>query len=513
MIVAMDLRGWRASGAAFVAGALAALAMPPLYWLPLAVVGVAAFVWLWRTAPTPRSALVRGWAWGTGHFAVGSYWILEAFFVPPADFKLLGPPLVAGLAVVLGFFPGVAAGAARALVERWPWLDGRYRGLVLLAITWTVAEWLRGHVFTGFPWNPLGHVWAFATPLLQGAALVGVYGLGTLTFLVLAAPVAGWRTAMVALAAVGVAGLAGEQTMTTTAPAEGSTAKGPMVRIVQPNIAQAEKWRPENGARQLAELVELSRRPGFDKLAIVVWPETAPAMVIGPGSPDLRVMAQAVPPDGYLLTGAARSDGRPEDGVWNSLLVVDANGTVLDHYDKVHLVPLGEYIPFHRQLAPVSGFIGRGSYEEGHSRHTIELPGLPAFSPVICFEAIFPGAVTGPGERARWLLNVSNDAWFGLTSGPYQHLVSARVRAIEEGLPMVRSTNTGISAVIDAYGRVLASLGMQQKGFIDHALPPARPATPYSRWGDGTLLALVVLLGVMLLARTSPRIPDGHNSL
>jgi apolipoprotein N-acyltransferase len=513
MIVAMVLRGWRASGAAFVAGALAALAMPPLYWLPLAVVGVAAFVWLWRTAPTPRSALVRGWAWGTGHFAVGSYWILEAFFVPPADFKLLGPPLVAGLAVVLGFFPGVAAGAARALVERWPWLGGRYRGLVLLAIMWTVAEWLRGHVFTGCPWNPLGHVWAFAPPLLQSAALVGVYGLGTLTFLVLATPVAGWRATGVALAAVGVAGFAGEQMMTTTASAEDSTAEGPMLRIVQPNVAQAEKWLPENSARQLAQLVELSRRPGFDKLAAVVWPETAPAMVIGPGSPALQVLAQAVPPSGYLLTGAARSDGRPEDGVWNSLLVVDANRTIRAHYDKVHLLPFGEYIPFRRQLAPVSGFIGRGSFEEGHSRLTISLPGLPGFSPVICYEVIFPGAVTGPGERARWLLNVTNEAWFGLTSEPYQHLVSAQLRAVEEGLPMIRSANTGISAVIDAYGRVLASLGMEQQGVIDHALPPARPTTPYSLWGDGALLALVVLLGVILLAGTSPRIPDRHNSL
>jgi apolipoprotein N-acyltransferase len=428
IIEAMVLGGWRASTAAFVAGALAALAMPPRYWLPLAVVGVAAFVWLWRTAPAPRSALVRGWAWGTGHFAVGSYWILEAFFVPPADFKLLGPPIIVGLAVVLGFFPGLAAGAARALVDRWPWLNGRYRGLVLLAITWTVAEWLRGNVFTGFPWNPLGHVWAFATPLLQGAALVGVYGLGTLTFLVLAAPVAGWRAAVVALAAVGVAGLAGEQTMTTTASAEGSTAEGPMVRIVQPNVAQAEKGLPENSARQLAQLVELSRRPGFDKLAVVVWPEIAPSQVIGPGSPDLRVMAQAVPPGGYLLTGAARSDEPREHGVWNSLLVIDANGAVLAHYDKVHLVPLGEYIPFHRQLTPVAGFIGRGSFEEGKSHLTMALPHLPGFSPIICYEAVFPAAVTGPGERPRWLLNVTNDGWFGTSSGPYQHLVSARMR-------------------------------------------------------------------------------------
>jgi apolipoprotein N-acyltransferase len=488
----MTLRGWRAYGVAFLAGALAALAMPPLYWLPLAVLGIVAFVWLWQTAPGPKSALLRGWTWGIGHFAVGSYWIVEAFFVPPADYAALGVPIVAGLAVLLGFFPGLAAGVTRWLIGRWPALGGRYRRLILLAIAWTMGEWLRGHLFTGYAWNPLGHVWAFATPLLQTAALFGVYGLGTLTFLVLAAPTAGWRASLAALAALVVAGFAGEAAMTTASD------DGPLMRIVQPNVAQAEKWRPENRARQLAELVELSRRPGFDRLAAVVWPETAPPVIVEPDSPALAIMARAVPPGGYLLAGAARAEGRIDDGVWNSLLVIDGTGAIIAHYDKVHLVPLGEYIPFHKQLAPVSGFIGRGSFEEGEARVTIGLPGLASFSPIICYEVIFPGAVTGPGARPLWLLNVTNDAWFGLSTGPYQHLVSARVRAVEEGLPMIRSANTGVSAVIDAYGRVLASLDMQQQGIIDHRIPPARAATLYSRWGDWTLLALIVFLGTAL---------------
>ena len=497
----MKLRGWRAIGAAFLAGALAALAMPPLYWLPLAVLGVVAFVWLWQTAPGPKSALLRGWAWGVGHFAVGSYWIIEAFFVPPADFALVGPPIVAGLAVVLGFFPGLAAGVARRLVERWPALGGRYRRLIVLAICWAAAEWLRGHVFTGYPWNPLGHVWAFATPLLQSAALFGVYGLGLLTFLVLAAPTAGWRASVAALVAVGLAGFAGERSMAEVA--EG----GPLLRIVQPNVAQSEKWRPETRARQLAKLVDMSRRPGFDQLAAVIWPETAPPLIIEPGSPALPIMARAVPPGGYLLTGAARSTDRQGDGVWNSLLAIDPAGAIVAHYDKVHLVPLGEYIPFHKQLAPVSGFIGRGSFEEGESRVTLGLGNLPSFSPVICYEVIFPAAVTGPGERPRWLLNITNDAWFGLTSGPYQHLASAPLRSVEEGLPMIRAANTGISAVIDAYGRILASLEMEQEGVIDHRLPPSREATPYSRWGDWTLLLLVVSFAGTLLAGRSGQPP------
>jgi apolipoprotein N-acyltransferase len=496
----MSFQGWRAIGVAFAAGALAALAMPPLYWLPLAVVGIAAFVWLWQTAPGPRGAFLRGWAWGTGHFAVGSYWIIEAFFVPPADFALVGPPIVMGLALLLGFFPGLAAGLCKRLVARWPWLGGRYRQLLLLALAWTITEWLRGHVFTGHPWNPLGHVWSFATPLLQGAALFGVYGLGMLTFLVLAAPLAGWRASAAALVTVAVAGLAGWAVM-----AEPHGPEGPMMRIVQPNVAQADKWRPESHSRQLNQLVALSRRPGFEGLAAVIWPETAPPFVVEPGSPALPIMANAVPPGGYLLTGALRGAPRPKDDVWNSLLVIDGKGEIVASYDKVHLVPLGEYVPFHHELPPVAGLVGRGSFEAGEDHVTISLPGLGSFSPVICYEVIFPGAVTGPGSRPRWLLNVTNDAWFGSSSGPAQHLVSARLRTIEEGLPMMRAANTGISAVIDAYGQVVASLGMQQQGIIDHRLPAARAPTPYSRWGDGTLLAMVVLLGVALVAKRSPR--------
>jgi apolipoprotein N-acyltransferase len=505
----MTLRGWRAAGVAFLAGALAALAMPPLHWLPLAIVGAVAFVWLWDIAPGPKSALLRGWAWGTGHFAVGSYWIVEAFFVPPADYGPLGPPIVIGLAALLGFFPGMAAGAAKWAAARWPELGGRYARLLLLAIAWTVAEWLRGHVFTGYAWNPLAHVWAFAVPLLQGAALFGVYGLGLFTFLILAAPAAGWRASLLALVVVGAAGFAGQSVM---APA--GTGDGPLVRIVQPNTPQAEKWRPENRARQVNKLVEMSRRDGFDRLAAVIWPETAPPFIVEPGSPALEVMAKAVPPDGYLLTGAARGTGNREDGVWNSLLVIDKAGTIVASYDKVHLVPLGEYIPFHKQLAPVSGFIGRGSFEEGLSRVTLDLPRLPSFSPIICYEVIFPAAVTGPGARPRWLLNVTNDAWFGLSSGPYQHLASARLRSVEEGLPMIRAANTGVSAVIDAYGRVLAALDMQQEGIIDHRIPAARDPTLYGRWGDGTLLLLLLLAGaaLALLGRSGSREISGISS-
>ncbi len=484
----------------FVAGALAALAMPPLFWFPLAVLGIVVFVWQWSNAPDVRSALLRGWAWGLGHFAVGSYWIVEAFYVPPADYGPLGVPIVAGLAVILGFFPGIAAAAARWLVLRWPHLGGRYRRLLLLAVCWTVAEWLRGHIFTGYPWNPLGHVWAFFEPFLQSAALFGVYGLGLFTFVVLAAPIAGWRAFGAALAATAIAGAAGKFVMGDIV-----TGDGPMLRIVQPNIAQSLKAERDTKPLQLGKLIALSQRPGFDRMTLVVWPETAVPYLVEPKSPLLGVLATAVPPHGYLLAGAQRATANEQDGVWNSLLAIDGSGHVVAHYDKVHLVPMGEYIPFHKEWPPVSGLVGRGSFEVGDGPKTLSLPGVPPFSPMICYEAIFPGAITQPGHRPSWLLNVTNDAWFGVSTGPYQHLTSARMRAIEEGLPLIRAANTGVSAVVDAYGRVLASIDMEREGVIDHVLPPPRAATPYSRWGDWTLLLVVLFFAGIVVVNQPQR--------
>jgi apolipoprotein N-acyltransferase len=336
--------------------------------------------------------------------------------------------------------------------------------------------------------------------LLQGAALVGVYGLGTLTFIILAAPAAGWRAALGALAAVGAAGVAGQQVMPPV------VADGPMIRIVQPNVPQAEKWRPENRARELKRLIDLSRREGFDRLAAVVWPETAVPFIVQPESPGLPALATAAPRGGYLIAGAARAGAIVQDGVWNSLLAITPDAEIVATFDKVHLVPFGEYIPFHKEWPPLTGLIGRGSFEKGDAFTTIALPGLPAFSPLICYEAIFPGEVTGPGARPAWLLNVTNDAWFGTSSGPYQHLTSARLRTVEEGLPMIRAANTGVSAVIDAFGRVIASLEMEREGVIDHALPPPRAATLYARWHDWTLLALLAILAMfVVIPRPQPR--------
>ena len=305
-----------------MAGALAALAMPPLYWLPLAVVGIVVFVWLWETRRRPRIAALRGWAWGIGHFAVGSYWILEAFFVPPADFELLGPPIVARP----GGGPGLLPGRRRRAATLGSCCAGRrWRAAIAGSSCWRSpgpsTEWLRGHVFTGYPWNPLGHVWAFATPLLQGAALFGVYGLGTFTFLDPCgargrlACVASPRWSSVGLA--GAAGQAGDAAgRATAAGADGAhrAAQHPAggeVAARRPRARTAEADRPQPARRlrsaRRRHLAGDGARPSSSS----------------PDPPACAMLATAVPPGGYLLTGAARSGDRVKDGVWNSLLAID----------------------------------------------------------------------------------------------------------------------------------------------------------------------------------------------
>jgi apolipoprotein N-acyltransferase len=295
-----------------------------------------------------------------------------------------------------------------------------------------------------------------------------------------------------------IAGVAGLMVM----PPVDEATNGPIVRLVQPNTAQAAKWDRGTAHKLVEHLIELSHRPGFDKVAAVIWPETAVPYLITPTSPLLAELGTAAPPSGYLLAGAERAGGESiDDGIWNSLLAIDPAGSIVAHYDKVHLVPFGEYIPFHKYFTSLSGLVGRGSFDFGENHLTLDLKGLPSFSPIICYEAIFPGAVTGPGPRPNWLVNITNDAWFGVSSGPYQHLTSARLRTIEEGLPMLRAANTGVSAVIDAYGRILVSLDMEREGIIDHAVPPARSPTPYSRWHDWTLIALLACLALPLFDR------------
>ena len=499
-----------AGAAALCGGLLAALAFPPFGFLP-GLAGFALVLWaLGRPADRPvLAAALRGGLAGLGYFSVSVSWVVEPFLVDERTHGWMAPFALVLMAGGLSLFWAAAAALWRRTGTR------GLQGLVAFAACLSAAEWLRGHVLTGFPWNLPGEAWPAGSPLSQGAALVGAYGLTWATLLLTAAPAwilepgaparRGLRVAAVAGAFLALhAWGAGRIAATPLAPA------GPVVRIVQADIDQKTKWRPENLEGIFRTYLDLSIRPAAAPPALVVWPEGAlPAVIndlLAPGEPWRIALAGALAPGQVLAMGANRVE-MDEDGVLayrNSLVLLQGTGSDLalaGVYDKHRLVPFGEFMP----LGDLAGRIGLRSlvrmpedFTAGPPPVPLRLPGLPAVQPMICYEALFPGftraAARRSGVRPAWILNVSNDAWFGRASGPWQHLNMARYRAIEEGLPVIRSTPTGVSAVIDSSGRTTGPvLALGASGVIDLALPPARPPTPYARWGDLPFLALLIL--------------------
>jgi apolipoprotein N-acyltransferase len=509
------------AGMAVALGAVAALALPPLYVLPALVVALVGLLWLLdgacAAARPRRQAFVLGWCFGFGHFVVGLYWIANALLVDAERFGWLAPFAVGGLAAYFAFYPAAAvlvAAFVRPGVAR----------ILAFAAAWTLAEHVRGIVLTGFPWNPLGSVLAIHPALIQGAALGGVFALSFVVVLMAALPatLAGAngvegplrRRAGPSVAAAAMFGLilAGGAVRLALAPAAGSApAEAPLVRVVQGAIPQTVKWRPELVREHFNLYLSLSRGApgsgaGSDRApTAVIWPETAVPAVFDGSAEYTRAVAQAAAPGGIVITGVVRRDPRPAPGapaaVWNSIIAVDSRGRLLAHYDKHHLVPFGEYVPLKRFNPLPKLTEGRVDFSAGSGPATLSLPGLPPLSPLVCYEAIFPGAVTaGTGPRPGLLLNLTNDAWFGTATGPYQHLVAARLRAVEEGLPLVRAANTGISALVDSYGRVIASIGLGRRGVLDVALPePPVARTVFARLGN----VPIVIISILILCLTA----------
>jgi apolipoprotein N-acyltransferase len=502
-------RGWRRAGLAAVLGALAAAALPPVHAVIALVPAFVGLVWLIESG-SRRRAFADGWWFGFGHFVAGLYWVGSSMLVQPERYAVLIPFAVSGLAAVVALFPAAAALATRALAGVVPRGAGR---ILVFAALWTVFEWARSWVLTGFPWNLLGTVWTVSDAMIQAAALFGVYGLSLLTAAAAAMPAllvnggTGSRPratpVVIAFAVLVVVWGGGAARLMT---ADDATVPGVRLRLVQGNIEQALKWRPNLRQGHVDKQLRLSALPPRTSgreapdttppaPTHIVWSETAVPFFLGRDQRHLAMIGAVTPPGGVTIVGAPRTTPKREATfrVWNSLLAVDARGRVVDAYDKVHLVPFGEYIPFGRLLRITKLTAGRADFSPGPGFRSLRLPGLPPVSPLICYEIIFPGRVTDPLDRPEWLLNITNDGWFGRTSGPYQHLAAARIRAVEEGLPLVRVANTGVSAVVDAYGRTVASLGLGSTGVIDSALP-GRPGgfTLYGRLGDWTLLLMVL---------------------
>ena len=439
-------------------------------------------------ARTWRVAARRGFWFGFAHHILGLYWITEAILIESARYWWLVPLAVPALSALLALFIAAACAGARMAAPGW-------RRVLLLGGLWTLLDLARQFIATGFPWNPWGSVWAVTGPIgdvmLQPAAWVGAPGLTLLTVLLAASPALGWRFCTGGAAVLGIWIVFGIWRLSEALPA----APGVSVVLVQGNVDQGQKLDRESARDIFERHLKLSQEgvaraqaasPG--QAITVVWPETATGPVFLGEYPGAReAIWQASRPAAAVLAGSIRWDG---DTPYNSLFVLDGPDSVAGVYDKWHLVPFGEFapawVPFSVQLVP-----GR-SLGFGSGPKTFHVPGLPAFGALICYEAIYAGLLVNEADRPQWLVNITNDAWFGNSTGPRQHLAAARMRAVEEGLPIMRAANTGITVAFDADGRELGRLPMRTAAEMVVSLPAARAPTPFSREGLTTPLLLSV---------------------
>ncbi len=505
---------------AVFAGAVGALALAPFNILPAMAVPLTVAVWLIDGAAGGgrfrlggvRAAAEAGWWLGFGYFTAGLWWLGAAMLVEADQFAWALPLAVIGMPAALALFTSLGFALARLL-----WTHGSAR-IFALAAGLGGAEWLRGHVLTGFPWNDVGMALAGVPAFAQAGAVVGLHGLDLLAILIFAAPATlidhprRRISAAAALALLLLAGLGGFGVFRLLASSTDYVADV-RLRLMQPNLPQDAKFRPENGPEILRRYLALSDRAtspehsGVADATHVIWPESAFPFVLSREPEAMAAIARAMQGT-ILITGAARAEesegGRRRTRIFNAVEVLQGE-RVVAFYDKVHLVPFGEYLPFETLLRPLGvTHLVPGIWDRGTGPRRLSAPGLPPMAPLICYEAIFPGESVEPGgQRPQWLLNVTNDGWFGATTGPWQHFAQARLRAIEEGLPLVRVANTGVSAIVDPYGRILEELPLGVEGVLDGRLPKPAPLTLFARYGA---LTFAGLWGAALLVAVAARL-------
>ena len=505
------VRGVKRLLVAAAMGAGGALAFEPFGLFPLLLLSYAGFVLLLDSAAASprrlRQAWAIGWSFGFGFFLVGLYWIGYAFLVDP-DAHAWQLPFVAMLMPGgLGLF--YAAGALLCMLQ---WRPGVAR-IFLFALVFALLEWLRGHVLTGFPWNLPAYGWGASIALLQSTAVFGAYGLSLLTLLFGASLAtftrgndknARWLPGVMAVFFVAL-WADGEVRLFM---ATDDTVPGVHLRIVQPDTPQPEKYDQRLLVRNWQRLVDLSQTPSPGRPSVIIWPEAAPPFLLERNAQAIADIAQITGDSRVLLTGEVRI---AQDGArtrfYNSFAMFGPHGKLLGTSDKFHLVPFGEYLPFEDTLRSIgiTEIAANTGFSSGPGPQTFSVPGAPPVGPLICYEVIFPQAVTGD-PRPSWLVNMTDDSWFGPNTGPMQHLLIARVRAIEEGLPIVRAANTGISGIIDSYGRMRARLDLGLRGILDGDLPIALPQTPFARYGNPILLSLfLICAGAALWPLTLPK--------
>jgi apolipoprotein N-acyltransferase len=510
--------GWKRAVIALVAGALSALAMEPFNAWPVLFLTFPVMVWLIDGAGAGRmrgvpAAAMAGWWFGLGYFVPGLYWIGYAFLVDASTFAWLLPFAILGLPAYLALFTAFGFALARLI-----WTRDASR-VIALAACLTASEWLRGHALTGFPWNTFGYALTEPLALAQTASLIGLWGMTFLSVVIFASPAVlidghsrgrkPWIAPVIALLLLATMGIFGGVRLILQPTTMVAKVK---LRIMQPNLQQDVRFNYSAKAEVMQKYLTLSDRAsgpestGVRDVSILIWPESAFPFFLTREADAMAQIADLLPKGTILITGAVRAPDLPP-GVritraYNSIYAIDHDGSVLSVYDKLHLVPFGEYLPYQNWMEKL-GFVQltkvQGGFIAGTRRHTMEIPNAPRMLPLICYEAIFPGDIVPPGDRPGWIVNLTNDGWFGISTGPYQHLQQTRMRAIEEGLPVVRAANTGISAVIDPLGRIVARLGLGLEGVLDSSLPSAIPPTIYARVGDipAAIMVIIALIYVM----------------
>ena len=478
----------------FAAGSLAALSMAPFNAWPVLLISLPALYVSTLYARSWKSAALYGWLFGFGYFLFSLSWIGNALLVEGNPYKWAWPLAASGLPALLAFFPAIAVLIIKKFMNLrsvWGWL-----GFISL---YCGFEWLRGHVFTGFPWNLMGYAWADTPMILQILWLSDVYMLTWLTLFWLSVPacvlfakrsdklIAGGVVIASFLAALtfGHLQLKNEQTYHDDLN----------IRIVQPNIAQAEKWQRDKMADHFFKHLELSKNRDQSKIpTLFIWPETALSYRIlnDPRSMlEIQKMLADYSTNSALLTGLLRHN--PSDGSYtNSLVMIDDQSRdVQNIYDKHHLVPFGEYIPFQEwiPLTPITQFKG---FKPGAGLQTLTTPTGMKYSPLICYEIIFPGRSIADNVRPDFIVNVTNDAWYGISAGPHQHLTQAVFRAIETGIPVIRAANTGFSGIISPYGHIGSRTNLFENDSLSMSLPQKRK--PFPLFFDKKHLFVVLFL-------------------
>ncbi|SHK62174.1 Apolipoprotein N-acyltransferase [Bradyrhizobium lablabi] len=516
--------GWKRAGIALLAGALSSLAMAPFNAWPILFLTFPVLVWLIDGAGAGRwrgvlAAAMAGWWFGLGYFVPGLYWIGYAFLVDASTFAWLMPFAVLGLPAYLALFTAFGFGLARLI-----WTRDASR-VIALAASLTIGEWLRGHVLTGFPWNAFGYALTEPLALAQTASLIGLWGLTFLSVAIFASPAVlidgssrgrrPWISPVMALALLVIMGIFGAVRLSLNPT---TTVANVKLRIMQPNLQQDDRFNYSAKAAVMQKYLTLSDRAsgpqstGVRDASILIWPESAFPFFLTREADAMAQIAELLPKGTVLITGSVRAPDVPPGTritrAYNSIYVIDHDGSVLSVYDKLHLVPFGEYLPF-QDLMEKLGFVQltkvQGGFIAGTRRRTLTIPNAPRALPLICYEAVFPGDVAARDDRPGWIVNLTNDGWFGISTGPYQHLQQARLRGIEEGLPVVRAANTGISAVIDPLGRIVARLGLGIEGVLNSSLPSAIAPTIYAKSGDIPTAIVVAAALVFVIRRRSAK--------